>query len=105
MDQSVFITERLTSLRSFFNSQLDTVQKELLENYNSNLNDLQSTILEKTEEISGLTNQLSDLSKKNNRLNEENANYQKVSLVKILFHLLYHVIGYLNFLPMILSDN
>ena len=79
-----FINERLTSLRNFLNEQLDIVQKELVDNYNTHMNEYQTTIVDKTEEITGLSNQVNELTIKNNRLNEENLNYQKVSLVKSL---------------------
>ena len=34
-----FINERLTSLRNFLNEQLDIVQKELVDNYDTNMNE------------------------------------------------------------------
>ena len=33
-----FISERLSSLRNFLNEQLDIVQKELVDNYDTNMN-------------------------------------------------------------------
>ncbi len=79
-----FINERLTSLRNFLNEQLDIVQKELVDNYDTNMNEFQTALVDKSEEITGLSNQVNDLTVKNSKLNEENLNYQKVSLVKSL---------------------
>ena len=79
-----FINERLIGLRNFLNEQLDIVQKEIVDNYDTNMNEFQTALVDKSEEITGLSNQVQELTSKNSKLNEENLNYQKVSLVKSL---------------------
>jgi hypothetical protein len=93
-----FISERLSNLRRFFNEQLETVQKEIVDKYTTHINEFETTILDKTEEISGLSNHISELTLTNSKLNEENLNYQKVSLVKSLNSQLLDKDGEIKFL-------
>ena len=95
---NTFINERLTSLRNFLNEQLDLVQKELIDNYDTNMNEVQSALIDKSEEVTGLSNQVTELTAKNSKLNEENLNYQKVSLVKSLNNQLSEKDGEIKFL-------
>ena len=93
-----FISERLSSLRNFLNEQLDIVQKELVDNYDTNMNEYATALVDKSEEITGLSSQVSDLTVRNNKLTEENLNYQKVSLVKSLNNQLSEKDGEIKFL-------
>ena len=93
-----FISERLSSLRNFLNEQLDIVQKELVDNYDTNMNEYATALVDKSEEITGLSSQVSDLTARNNKLTEENLNYQKVSLVKSLNNQLSEKDGEIKFL-------